>query len=58
MLVLDNGFYSRIENHEILMTISAMWVEHYNMLINFPWNDDADKELYEEELREHLCYDV
>lgn len=58
MLLLDNGFYSHIQNHETLMTISGMWVEHYNLLMNFPWNSDADNAMLEEEMREHLCYDV
>jgi hypothetical protein len=26
--------------------------------MSIPWNTDADKEIFEEEMREHLCYDV
>jgi hypothetical protein len=58
MLLQDNGFYSHIDNHDVLMMTCAMWVEHYNFLMSIPWNTDADKEIFEEEMREHLCYDV
>jgi hypothetical protein len=58
MLIQDNGYYSNIENHDVLMSMSAMWVDHYNFLLNLSWNTDVDNAIYEEEMREHLCYDV
>lgn len=58
MLIQDNGFYSHIENHDTLMQMSAMWVDHYNFMLNISWNTQEDNFFFEEELREHLCYDV
>lgn len=35
-----------------------MWANHYSFLLNLPWNTEADKMWYREQLNMNKIYDV
>jgi len=35
-----------------------MWVSHYSFLLNLPWNTEADKMWYKEQINMNKIYDV
>lgn len=35
-----------------------MWVNHYSFLLELPWNTEADKQWYKEQINMNKLYDV
>jgi hypothetical protein len=35
-----------------------MWASHYSFLLNLPWNTEADKMWYKEQINMNKLYDV
>jgi hypothetical protein len=57
--VTDNYFNHKIvENHDDIMTLNAWQVDFFNMMLTFPWLNDAERDFYEDEMASYLCYDV
>ena len=36
----------------------GMWVNHYSFLLTLPWNTEADKQWYKEQINMNKIYDV
>lgn len=55
----DNYFNHKIvENHDDIMTLNAWQVDFFNMMLTFPWLNDAERDFYKDEMASYLCYDV
>jgi hypothetical protein len=47
-----------IARHDDIMMLNAWQVDFFNMMLTLPWLNDNERDMYEDELRAHLCYDV
>jgi hypothetical protein len=47
-----------VARHDDIMTLNAWQVDFFNMILNFPWLNDAERDFYEDEMASYLCYDV
>lgn len=50
-------FYSKIENHDLIFSISPSMMSYYNTLISLPWCEDWEAKIYEEERNQFKFYD-
>lgn len=58
-MICDNAhFYNRVSAHDAIMNACAQWADHYNFMASIPWNTEAEKQQFIEEMNEYLCYDV
>jgi hypothetical protein len=60
MLVTDGNFHNTetVKYHDQIMESCSTWANHYNFMAGLPWISDVERIIYEEELREYICYDV
>jgi len=55
----DNYFNTDIiRNHDDIMTLNNWQVDFFNMMLGFSWLNDNERDMYQDELRSYLCYDV
>ena len=47
-----------IRNHDDIMTLNNWQVDFFNMMLGFTWLNDSERDMYEEEKKTYLCYDV
>jgi hypothetical protein len=47
-----------VGNHNDIMMLNSWQVQFFNMMLTLPWLTDEQQDMYEDELRAHLCYDV
>jgi hypothetical protein len=56
---LVNYFNTNIvANHNDIMTLNAWQAEFFNMMAGLPWLNDNERDMYEDEFKSYLCYDV
>jgi hypothetical protein len=55
----DNYFNTNVvANHNDIMTLNAWQAEFFNMMAGLPWLNDNERDMYEDEFKSYLCYDV
>jgi len=47
-----------IRNHDDIMTLNNWQVDFFNMMLGFTWLNDSERDIYAEEKKTYLCYDV
>lgn len=47
-----------VSRHDDIMTLNAWQVDFFNMMLTLPWLNDAERDIYEDEMASYLCYDV
>jgi hypothetical protein len=47
-----------IRNHDDIMMLNAWQVDFFNMMLGLVWLNDSERDMYEEEMKSYLCYDV
>jgi hypothetical protein len=58
-MICDNAhFYNRFSAHDAISEACARWADHYNFMASLPWLSDADRNQFEYEMSEYICYDV
>jgi hypothetical protein len=56
---LENYFNtSIIARHDDIMMLNSWQAEFFNMMAGLPWLSDNERDMYEEEYKSYLCYDV
>ncbi len=58
-LIADKfNLYTSVSEHDYKTESCATWVDHYNFLATLSWNTDAERQQFEYEMTDYLCYDV
>lgn len=47
-----------IRNHDDIMTLNNWQVDFFNMMAGLSWLTDNERDMYEDEMKSYLCYDV
>jgi hypothetical protein len=47
-----------VARHDDIMTLNAWQAEFFNMMAGLPWLNDSQRDMYEDEFKSYLCYDV
>lgn len=58
MLCDNHHFFNRTCAHDAIMSACATWADHYNFMASLPWLSETDRQQFEYEMTEYLCYDV
>ncbi len=58
-LIADKfNLYNTVSEHDYVTEQCATWVDHYNFLATLSWNTDVERQQFESEMTDYLCYDV
>lgn len=58
-MICDNAnFYNRISAHDEIMDSCSIWTEFYNFMAGNHTLSDRERQQFEYEMSEYLCYDV
>jgi hypothetical protein len=59
MLIASDLYNNHIiDRHDFVSKMCMEWVEHYSFLLNLRSPDEPVYELFREEMKEYLCYDI
>ena len=47
-----------IARHDDIMTLNSWQVDFFNMMLGLTFLNDSERDMYEEEMKTYLCYDV
>jgi hypothetical protein len=47
-----------VARHDDIMTLNRWQAEFFNMMLSLPWLTEGERDMYEEEMKSYLCYDV
>jgi len=47
-----------IRNHDDIMTLNNWQVDFFNMMAGLSWLTDNERDMYTDEMKTYLCYDV
>jgi hypothetical protein len=53
-----NFNYSSLDNKYALETVSNMWITHFNSLINFPYREEWEIQVYENQIKSEKVFDI
>jgi hypothetical protein len=58
MIQVDYFNTKIVEHHDDIMMLNSWQVDFFNMMISLPWLTDNQRDMYEDEMKSYLCYDV
>ena len=50
--------YSSIDNQYSLDIVSNMWLNYYNQLLNFPFREEWEKIVFENQIKTEKVFDI